>query len=380
MTAAVTMKAPAPGGLSNKARELMEAINAEAGKHNVWVRTQANAPAQRPWFSQTSGEGSGQIASGRVAVAQMKTAPHIWRWKEYSPYLHQISEIARKADVSPIEFADRQSILLLNPGLNGRLQVTSTIRCAISIYNPGDVAPAHIHSPNASRTILSEKGGYTNVEGERCEAVRGDIILTPNGTWHDHANDAKAPVIWIDMLDWPLMEFLDCAWVDQEYEGAPGTNEKSQSTVFADGHSSRLYGNGGLKPTFVDHQRGWGQDPTPMFHYRGADVLETLHNLRKEKGDPHERIKVDFVNPVTGEPVFKTLNYSAQLLRPGEETELKRETAGTYYVVIEGTGATEVGGKRFEWGHNDLFVVPNFLWRRHINTGKTDAVIYSVSD
>jgi hypothetical protein len=83
---------------------------------------------------------------------------------------------------------------------------------------------------------------------------------------------------------------------------------------------------------------------------------------------------------VTGEPVFKSLNYSAQLLRPGEATEPKRETAGTYYVVIEGTGATEVGGKRFEWGHNDLFVVPNFIWRRHINTGKTDAVIYSVSD
>jgi len=83
---------------------------------------------------------------------------------------------------------------------------------------------------------------------------------------------------------------------------------------------------------------------------------------------------------VTGESVFKTLDYSAQLLRPGEETELKRETAGTYYVCIEGCGVTEVGGKRFEWGHNDLWVVPNFLWRRHINTGKTDAVIYSVSD
>ena len=38
--ATVTMKTPAPGGLSNKARELMEEINAEAGKHNVWVRTQ----------------------------------------------------------------------------------------------------------------------------------------------------------------------------------------------------------------------------------------------------------------------------------------------------------------------------------------------------
>jgi len=123
-----------------------------------------------------------------------------------------------------------------------------------------------------------------------------------------------------------------------------------------------------------------GKSPAPLIHYRGADVLEMLHNLRKEEGDAYEGIKVDFVNPVTGEPVFKTLNYSAQLLRPGEETELKRETAGTFYVVIEGEGATEVGGKRFEWSKNDIFVVPNFLWRRHRNTGKADAVIYSVSD
>ena len=110
-------------------------------------------------------------------------------------------------------------------------------------------------------------------------------------------------------------------------------------------------------------------------------MLETLHSLRKEKGDPHEGIKVDFVNPVTGEPVFKTLNYSAQLLRPGEETELKRETAGTYYRGDRRHRRDR--GRRQDassGSHNDLFVVPNFLWRRHINTGKTDAVIYSVSD
>src|SRR5215475_7895280 len=289
--AAATQKKQVP--LSNKAREMMEAINVDAAMHHVWVRTQAHAPAQRPWFSATGGEGSGQLASGRVAANQMKTIPYMWKWNEFSPYLHRISEIARKAEVSPIEFADRQSILLLNPGLNGRLQVTNTIRCAISIYNPGDVAPVHLHSPNASRTILSDKGGYTVVEGERCTAARGDLILTPNGTWHDHGNDSGEPVVWIDMLDWPLMEFLDAA--------------------------------------FVDHQIGVGRSPAPLIHYRGADVLETLHGLRDEEGDAYEGIKVDFVNPVTGEPVFKTLNYSAQLLRPGEETELKRETAGTFY-------------------------------------------------
>jgi gentisate 1,2-dioxygenase len=97
------------------------------------------------------------------------------------------------------------------------LQITNSIRCAIAIYNPGDIAPAHVHSPNASRTILSDKGGYTNVEGERCECRRGDIVFTPNGTWHDHGNEDDQPMIWIDMLDWPLMEYLDCVWVDQNY-------------------------------------------------------------------------------------------------------------------------------------------------------------------
>src|SRR6266480_2130858 len=352
--ASVTMKAPAPAGLSNKAREMMEAINAEAGKHNIWVRTQANAPAQRPWFSETSGEGSGQLGTGRVAVNQMKTVPHMWKWSEYSNYLKQISEIARKADVSPIEFADRQSILLTNPGLNGRLQVTNTIRCAISIYNPGDVAPAHVHSPNASRTILSDKGGYTNVEGERCDAARGDLILTPNGTWHDHGNEAKEPVIWIDMLDWPLMEFLDCAWVDQDFQPASGGNARSQVTAHRDGYSNRLYGSGGMVPTFVSHQLGFGRDPAPLIHYRGAQIRDTLSALSKEKGDPHEGIQMQFVNPVTGKPVFATLDYQAQLLRPGEETLPKRETCGTFIVVIEGKGKSEIGGETFDWEANDI--------------------------
>ena len=36
-------------------------------------------------------------------------------------FLERIAGIAAKADVSPIEFADRQSILLTNPGLNGQI-------------------------------------------------------------------------------------------------------------------------------------------------------------------------------------------------------------------------------------------------------------------
>jgi gentisate 1,2-dioxygenase len=378
----MTLQEPhARPGLSNKARELMEKINTDAGKDNIWVRTQMNAPAQRPWFTDTGGAtGTGSMATGRVAANQMKSAAYRWRWKEYSDYLQRLSRIAAEADVPPIEFADRQSILLTNPGLNGRLQVTNTIRCAISIYNPGDIAPAHVHSPNASRTILSSKGGYTNVEGERCEATRGDIILTPNGTWHDHGNEDKEPVIWIDMLDWPLMEFLDCAWVDQEYKPSSGSNAKSQSTLHTSGYSEQLYGTGGLMPTFVSHQVGWGHDPSPYIHFRGEQIAATLRKLSKQPGDPHEGIQLQLVNPVTGKPVFSTLNYQAQLLRPGEETLPKRETCGTFHVVIEGKGKTEIGSQTFDWEANDIMVVPNFVWRKHINTGSSDAIIYTVSD
>ncbi len=389
MTLAATKQKPsAKAETPVKARELMEKLNTDAGKLNIWVRTELNAPAQRAWFTDTGGaSGAGALAKDglRVAANQLKTLPCLWRWKEYEPFLNRgIEQIAKRADVSPIEFADRQSILLTNPGLGGRLR--GDLHHAdrdLDLHAGRRRTGACIPSANASRTgILTERGGYTNVEGERCEALpRGDLIVTPNGTWHDHGNDSDTPVIWIDMLDWPLMEVLDCAWVDMDYRGA-GTeaNAKIQKSVHTNGYSSRLYGHGGLKPTFVSHQRGWGQNPDAMIHYRGADVLEALHGLRNEKGCPHEGIRLQFVNPVNGTPVGMVMDYAAQLLRPGEETLPKRETCSTFMVVMEGQGYTEVGGERFEWERNDIVVMPNFLWRHHVNTGTKDAVLYTTSD
>ena len=228
---------PARRTVPVKARELMEQLNLEAANLNFWLRTEMNNPAQRAWFAdherrrnENERTHSGQPTQGAsvpLALARLRSLSR-----------SDLDRSPRKPTCPPIEFADRQSILLTNPGLGGRLQVTNTIRCAISIYNPGDVAPAHIHSPNASRTILSEKGGYTNIEGERCEAYRGDIILTPNGTWHDHGNDDDKPVIWIDMLDWPLMEMFDVAWVDQSFNDPAHPGATIQQVT----HAVRLLG------------------------------------------------------------------------------------------------------------------------------------------
>jgi len=369
----------APNPLNADARARMEALNAEAGQYAIWLRTQANAPAQRPWFHDTDVKAAGEMAQGRVAAGQMKATPHHWKWKEISPYLDKIARIATEADIPPTEFADRQQFLLTNPGLGGRLQVAATIRCAVSIYNPGDVANAHLHSPNASRTILSEKGGYTNVEGERCPAERGDVILTPNGTWHDHGNDGGDPVMWIDTLDWPVLEFLDLIWLDEDMPGATG-NVRRQSSAHPDGYTHALYGRGGIRPRFAPQARGISHNTTPHIHFRGADILAALQGLRGEAGDPHEGVTLDLVNPVNGASLFPTIGFGAQMIRAGEETLHKRETSSTVFVVMQGRGQTELADRTFDWEENDIFVVPNFLWRRHLNTGSKDAVLYTMTD
>jgi gentisate 1,2-dioxygenase len=375
MTQAPHARAP----LASAAREKMEALNVEAAHLNIWLRTQANAPAQRPWLKETELGAAGELAAGRVAAAQMKAKPHLWKWREISPYLEKIAGIAASADVPPIEFADRQQFLLTTPGLGGRLQIAAALRCAVSIYNPGDVAPAHLHSPNASRTILSEKGGYTNVEGERCPAGRGDVILTPNGTWHDHGNDGGEPVMWIDTLDWPVLEFLDLIWLDEDMPGATG-NVRRQGSVHPDGYTHALYGRGGIRPRFAPQARGISRDTSPHIHFRGVDIMAALQALRGEAGDPHEGVTLDLVNPVNGASLFPTIGFGAQMIRAGEETLHKRETASTVFVVMQGRGQTELADRTFDWEENDIFVVPNFLWRRHLNTGSKDAVLYTMTD
>ena len=98
MSTAAREKQPQGRAKKVDARAAMEALNAEAGPLNIWLRTQANAPAQRPWFQDGGLEAGGRVASGRVGASQMKAAAHHWRWSEIGPYLDRIGEIARTAD------------------------------------------------------------------------------------------------------------------------------------------------------------------------------------------------------------------------------------------------------------------------------------------
>ena len=69
MTASAQAPSHAAGApLAAKAREAMEKLNGEAAHLSIWLRTQANAPSQKPWFTHTDAGEAGQLAQGKVAA------------------------------------------------------------------------------------------------------------------------------------------------------------------------------------------------------------------------------------------------------------------------------------------------------------------------
>ena len=173
-----------------------------------------------------------------------------------------------------------------------------------------------------------------------------------------------------------LLEYLDVIWIRHDYD-----THKVNASPPQVGYSQKLYGAGGMVPRFLPETRGVGQGGTPMFQFKGPVVQQTLDRLRGEAGSAWDGILIEFVNPVNGKPVFPTLTYKAQLLRPGEQTQCFRHTASTVYTVLEGKGYTEVNGQKLEWERNDILVVPANMWRRHVNLdASADAVLYSLTD
>src|SRR5207237_9973728 len=88
--------------------------------------------------------------------------------------------------------AERRVLRLTNPELPG-VSASNTFVANIQIVLPGEIARAHRHSGAALRLIIEGGGSYTVVNGERVPMFPGDLVLTPNWTWHDHANDTDAP-------------------------------------------------------------------------------------------------------------------------------------------------------------------------------------------
>ena len=273
------------------------------------------------------------------------TLPSHWRWTEIRPLL------LRAGELTPMEKAERRVLVLANPGRGlDNLQASATIYLGMQLVLPGETAPSHRHTPNAARIVVEGEGAMTLVDGEACAMEPGDLILTPTGQWHEHRHEGRVPVIWLDVLDLPLMVYLDVSYAVE------GTAQPVHLAEYT-------YAAGGLAP--LAHGRRV-QGAYPLLRYEWRRTREALQALasRCEPGVP---VQLAYVNPETGGDCLNTLAFAALLLRPGEEIALPRVSAARVFHAVEGTGDAQVNDTAIAFEHADTFCAPGLATVRLAN-------------
>ncbi|MGO1077726.1 cupin domain-containing protein [Inquilinus sp. CA228] len=307
-------------------------------------------------------------------MGTQKALPFLWSYKDdIAPILQRSAELIHMDD------SERRSLILVNPGLSPRRATVSTMYTAYRLNDPNEVMPPHRHSPSAIRFGLTGKSNFTGVEGEDITFGPGDMVLTPIDAWHNHGNTGDEPAVNLSVLDLPLVETLNAVYFEHDYAES-GVAKKVQSARFPSDYSARVYGAGGLRPRFIDHHRGSGLS-SPMYVYRWDAMREQLERFKDWDGDPYEALMIEYVDPLTGGPVFKTITFFAQMLRPGERTRPLRQTASLLVAPFQGSGHSIVDGKRFDWAEFDTLAVPGGSWCEHVNGSETEpAILFVASD
>lgn len=70
--------------------------------------------------------------------------------------------------------------------------------------------------------------------------------------------------------------------------------------------------------------------------------------------------------------VSRTLGGAAARLSAGKASPLVQETASSVYHVIEGSGYTTIGGKKFTWEKSDTFCIPSWYPYQHFASDNGD--------
>ena len=263
-----------------------------------------------------------------------------WPYEAIRPLL------LRSGDLTPIEKAERRVLVLANPGHGlEKMQASSAIYLGMQLLLPGEWALSHKHTPNAVRMIVEGEGAYTTVNGEKCPMHRGDLILTPTGLWHEHGHDGKDPVIWLDVLDLPIVYYMETSY---HIEG--------QKQKVEPGQGERKYTGAGVVPSRVfDRER----KDYPILRYAWEDTKKALESLALD--EPHrEAVQVTYINPETGQDAENILGFYALMLRPGQSLRLPARSPAQVFHVIEGLAQVSMVGKDFNLKEADTCCAPGY--------------------
>lgn len=299
-----------------------------------------------------------------IEPKKSRVESRIWRWAHIEPLLRRSAEF-----VSPGGGAERRILRMANPGVPERTS-THTISVALQYLMPGEVAPAHRHTPNAVRFMLRGQGAYTTINGEKCTMRPGDLVLTPSMTWHDHGNEGSEPVIWLDGLDSPIIRYLEVLSM-QAY------HEKRQPTGTQSALSECRYGTAGLRPAWSQP----GEPPGHLLHYRWEATHAALQRLATAgEASPFDDVILEYIAPTTGKSPLLTIGCYIQMIRPGVRTRTHRHSSSAVYLSFDGSGFTLIDDVRYDWQQGDLLAIAPWAAHSHGNEGSAPAILFSIQD
>jgi len=307
-----------------------------------------DTPELEAYYASLEGEALGALWTVANEIEpwypQPKSVPMLWKWKKIERFVRRAPELV-SADK-----AARRVVMLVNPGRKEWSAAAGLLYTGVQVMNPGEFTSAHRHQASALRFVMYGRDAYTTVDGERMTLGERDLVLTPNGTWHDHGVAADGTqCVWQDGLDIPLMNSLDANF----YEVHP-------QVVQTPARLSR---------------ENWAKPYSPQFQYRWDDAYRAVRDAPWSPcaGRVHE-----YRNPLTGGPIMPTMGARLQLLRKGEQTEAYRHTGSVIYQVAQGSGWSEIAGQPFEWEEKDIFALPS--WALHRHGAHEEAVLFSFND
>ncbi|WP_432854613.1 cupin domain-containing protein [Amycolatopsis sp. CA-161197] len=294
-----------------------------------------------------------------------RTVPYRWR----AEALRGLA--ARSGELVGIDRGgDRRVLACANPGLGGAPYATSTMWAGMQYLGAGERAPAHRHTPAALRFVLAGEGAWTLVDGDPLRMATGDLVLTPSMTFHEHHNPGAEPMMWLDVLDLPVVAALDAVFFEEGADARDGLSSDPASAA------ERLWGAGpGLVPGGLGKARHEAAH-SPLLVYRRADTDRALAAQLAATGASEAQIR--YTNPQTGADVMPTMRCEMRRVRGGSRSRTTRQAGSRVGAVLAGTGEVLIGDQRFELAPGDVFAVPS--WAPYGLAAEENLDVFSVSD
>ena len=247
-------------------------------------------------------------------------APRHWKWAEIEPLLRQAVE------ETDVETAERRVLTLVAPEFGqdqtgDRVTSVTNLSANFQILMPGETAPPHRHSMAALRFIVQGEGATTTVDDQVCAMAPGDMILTPAWRWHEHIHpgDGDEPVIWLDLLDGPLIKQLDIVAFERP-------------------------GDGFAPPSSAD-----------VVEFPWGDAIAALDAAPPDT----DGIRRHRYERPGGLPALDLVDCSLWRLPAGIDIRHDASLCNSVCLAVRGRGESRVGAAQFLWETNDVFSVPH---------------------